>query len=82
MWIFSIPILLLELRRPPLPALFLPALYGFCSGASTILFGPIMGEWVDHVSRLHGRSLSYAFLVPVHRFGAIYVSNLPSGSIF
>ena len=43
MWIFSIPILLMELRRDPVPALFFPALYGFCSGASTILFGPVMG---------------------------------------
>ncbi|XP_055334730.1 solute carrier family 40 member 1-like isoform X2 [Paramacrobiotus metropolitanus] len=52
MWIFSIPILLLELHRHPMPALFLPALYGFCSGASTIVFGPLMGDWVDQTSRL------------------------------
>ncbi|OWA52305.1 Solute carrier family 40 member 1 [Hypsibius exemplaris] len=53
MWIFAVPILLMELRRDPVPVLFYPALYGFCSGASTILFGPVMGEWVDQVSRLH-----------------------------
>ncbi|XP_055331312.1 solute carrier family 40 member 1-like [Paramacrobiotus metropolitanus] len=50
MWIYSGPLLLLSLRPDTLT---LPALYGFITGISAIIFGPLFGEWVDAKPRMH-----------------------------
>ena len=49
MWNFAVPLFLLSLESYDLK---LPAAYGLATTASVLLFGPIVGGWIDRAGRL------------------------------
>ena len=53
MWTFAISLLLVSLYPE---SLLMPALYGFAVQLSVVVFATIVGDWVDHNSRLRGKS--------------------------
>ncbi|XP_052081265.1 solute carrier family 40 member 1-like [Mytilus californianus] len=57
MWQFGIGLFLIELEPDSLQ---LVAIYGFISGAMTLLFSTVIGDWVDRTARLKAARLSLA----------------------
>ena len=53
MWSFTSALFLLELFPG---SMLLPAIHGFITGLCVILFGALIGEWVDRTTRLKGES--------------------------
>lgn len=51
MWQFGIGLFLIELEPDSLQ---LVAIYGFISGAMTLLLSTLIGDWVDRTARLKG----------------------------
>lgn len=51
MWQFGIGLFLVELKPESLQ---LVAIYGFISGAATLLLSTLIGDWVDRTARLKG----------------------------
>ena len=49
MWNFAVPLFLLSLESYDLK---LPAAYGLATTATVLLFGPIVGDWIDRAGRL------------------------------
>ena len=52
MWQFGIGLFLVELEPESLQ---LVAIYGFISGAATLLLSTVIGDWVDRTARLKGK---------------------------
>jgi iron-regulated transporter 1 len=52
MWSFGVGLFMIELAPESLQ---LVATYGFSKGAAVLLFGAIIGDWVDSTPRLRGR---------------------------
>jgi hypothetical protein len=52
MWQFGIGLFLVELEPESLQ---LVAIYGFISGAATLLLSTLIGDWVDRTARLKGK---------------------------
>lgn len=53
MWSFAVGLYLVEIDG----SLRLTAIYGFSLTASVLIFGAVVGRWVDRTSRLRGESL-------------------------
>ena len=49
MWNFAVPLFLVSLQSFDLK---LPAAYGLATTATVIVFGPMVGDWIDHTARL------------------------------
>ena len=59
MWHFAIGLYLVFLSNQ---SLRLAAVYGFSVGGSILLFGGVVGNWVDKNGRLQGKYFSYYIL--------------------
>ena len=51
MWAFAISLLLVSFYPE---SLLMPGVYGFLQGLSVVVFGTIVGDWVDFNPRLRG----------------------------
>lgn len=51
MWQFGVGLFLVIIAPE---SLLLTAIYGFVMGAAILLFGPMVGDWVDKTARLSG----------------------------
>ncbi|KAJ8314094.1 hypothetical protein KUTeg_008655 [Tegillarca granosa] len=49
MWQFGVGLFLIDLAPESLQ---LTAIYGFASGGAVLLFGALIGDWVDNTARL------------------------------
>ena len=56
MWHFSVGLYLVYLDNK---SLRLAAIYGFANGGAILLFGSLIGDWVDKNQRLKGESFKY-----------------------
>ena len=54
MWTFAVALFLVELEDN---SLRLTAIFGFALAISVLLFGALVGRWVDNTPRLKGRSI-------------------------
>ena len=54
MWSFAAGLFLVIIHPDSLQ---LTAVYGLTLGASMLLFGALIGDWVDHTPRLRGQSV-------------------------
>ncbi len=54
MWTFAVALFLVELEDN---SLRLTAIFGFALAISVLMFGALVGKWVDRTSRLKGRSI-------------------------
>lgn len=54
MWAFVVPLALVSV----FPSTIMPqALYGLCTKAATVIFGPYIGVWMDRNARLKSKLL-------------------------
>ena len=51
MWQFAVGLFLVDITPD---SLRLTAIYGFTSGGAVLLFGAIVGDWIDKNPRLRG----------------------------
>lgn len=80
MWQFGVGLFLVIISPD---SLFLTALYGFAMGAAILIFGPIIGDWVDRTPRLSAarislivQNLSIAVCAAAVYFVIIYKSEI------
>ena len=55
MWQFAVPLLLLDLDTSKLT---LAAAYGLVTSATVLIFGPVVGDWIDRTERLKAIRIS------------------------
>ena len=69
MWQFGIGLFLVELAPDSLQ---LVAIYGFVSGAATLLLSTALGDWVDRTARLKGMYIDKQNVNRTARFKGMY----------
>ena len=57
MWHFAVPLFLVSLQSSDLK---LPAAYGLATTATVLVFGPIVGGWIDRTARLKAVKITLA----------------------
>ena len=79
MWRFAVGLYLVKLSGGELR---LAAIYGFCGGGCVLLFGGLIGDWVDRNRRLKGSCLSSVVLNVLYNLHDIINVGAKLGSSF